>query len=169
MHPRLSTGYSQALGDCGSYLVGLVNAGYRLVGHDPSPHSGSGLSDRSRAIFGCGCRTSRRLLVCPARVSTSSRELPDGPHLASGRCLPGEPGRDPRTMLPGGRGPRRVAPVRGAGRSTLAWADADSPEVLSRLPRVSRTYRGGSVTSAALNEVPWHWGILREVTRRCWR
>src|SRR5215469_10781249 len=39
--------------------------------------------------------------------------------LGPGRYLPGGPDRVPRTMLPGGRGPRRVAPVRGAGRFTV--------------------------------------------------
>src|SRR5215471_13863441 len=77
-----------------------------------------GLPGRQGLSFGCGCRTSRRLLACPARVLTSSREGPGGLAFGSGRCLPGGPGRDPRTMLPGGCGPRRVAPVRRAGRST---------------------------------------------------
>src|SRR5256885_7455330 len=49
-------------------------------------------------------------LVWAARVPTSSRELPSGPRLASGRGLPGGLGRDPRPMLPGGRGPRRGCP-----------------------------------------------------------
>jgi len=50
-----------------------------------------------------------------------------GPRLASGRCLPGGPGREPRTMLPGGRGPRRVAPVRGAGRRPPTRAGITRP------------------------------------------
>ena len=41
------------------------------------------------------------------------------PRAAPGWCLPGGPVRVPRTMLPGRRGPRRVAPVRRAGRSTV--------------------------------------------------
>jgi hypothetical protein len=45
-----------------------------------------------------------------------------GSHPALGRGLPGGPVRVPRTMLPGGRGPRRVAPVRCAGRSTVHLA-----------------------------------------------
>ena len=51
------------------------------------------------------------------------------PRLAVGpQCLPGGPVRVPRTMLPGSRGPRRVAPVRRAGRSA-------STLLLNRPPR----------------------------------
>ena len=62
----------------------------------------------------------------PVRDHSSS----PGRLAAGSQCLPGGPVRVPRTMLPGSRGPRRVAPVRRAGRSTVS---SNSP--LNRPPR----------------------------------
>src|SRR5215470_7066113 len=57
-------------------------------------------------------------LCVPGSRSSTSARCPDRLTLAPGRCLPGGPVRVPPTMLPGGRGSRRIAPASGAGRST---------------------------------------------------
>ena len=43
-----------------------------------------------------------------SRSDFLARDAQTGPRMTSGRCLPGRLGRDPRTMLPGGRGPGRA-------------------------------------------------------------
>jgi hypothetical protein len=91
-------------------------------------------------VLGCGCRTSRRPLACPARVLTSSRELPrraharppagvclaglvvsparcsqaDAARAASPPCAARAAGRPPRPVPPG-RLPQDLAPDRSAG------------------------------------------------------
>ena len=59
-----------------------------------------------------GCPRCARL-----RAPTSSREMPRPALARRPASVAWWAGRDPRTMLPGGRGPRRVAPIRGAGRT----------------------------------------------------
>ena len=57
-------------------------------------------------------------LCSPARSAFLARDAQMGPRSASSKCCLGGAGRDSRTMLPSGRGPRRVTPIRGAGRTS---------------------------------------------------
>ena len=72
----------------------------------------------SRFIFGCGCRTSRRLWRARLASDFFARDAQTGSHSAPACvCLVGLV-VTPHTTLPGGCGPRCAAPVRRAGRST---------------------------------------------------
>jgi len=108
------------------------------------------IASRFPCVSGWGSRRSLlrpRLppLCSPVRSNLLARDAQTGPRSASGKCLPGGAGRDPGTMLPGGRGPRRVAPIRGAGR-TFAMSQ-DSASARGRWPQVT-TALGGSATVA---------------------
>jgi len=73
-----------------------------------------------RAMFCSAVDEPAEVVACRLAFLNPARDSPDRLARGLGWYLPGGLVVIPRTMLPGGRGPRRVAPVRCAGRSTCS-------------------------------------------------
>jgi hypothetical protein len=101
--------------------------------------------------------TNPAFVQTPVRGRPSPTRCPDQRTWLRGRCPPGGPVRVPRTMLPGGRGPRRVAPVRRAGRSTVQLASEQAtPAAGASGPNSRRSHRGRYHTDRLAAARPCH-------------